>query len=133
MKITIPVPTEVQIKRIEIAAPVNYDEEEIPNDFPGRKGDTWHALIEVDTGEILDWPKGREEKMHLTVKDGGVYSLYGKSDHDHVATINQDYVPHGIIPGSYGDTIELDIGGDGIIKNWPKKPKVDAFFHTEED
>jgi hypothetical protein len=34
----------------------------------------------------------------------------------------QDYVPHEIVPGEYGDYVELEINSDGAIDNW----EVDA-------
>lgn len=127
MKVRIPILVEEEIELIRIAAPVRYDEEEIPNDFPGRSGDFWQADIEIDTGKIRNWPAGRAEEMHLTVKDAGSYKLVNVSG-DEVAVIEENYVPHGIVPGSYGDTIELDISADGIVTNWPRRPDFSDFF-----
>lgn len=131
MKYTMPVPTEVELHLIRISAAVNYGEDEIPNDFPGRKGDLWKAEIELDTGKIRNWPAGRAEKMHLTVKDAGPYALVDVTGRE-VAVRDHNYVPHGVVPGSYGDTIELDIAADGRISNWPRHPDVSAFFESED-
>lgn len=116
---------------INIVAAVNYGEEEIPNDFPGRLGDTWNAVIDIDTGRIYNWPKGRKADMHLTVKDSGCYYLIDALGMV-IAAIEQGYVPHSIVPGSYGDTIELQIGPDGVITNWPRNP-TDKDFHREDE
>ncbi len=132
MKVTVKLPTEIEISHVKIVAAVNYDEEEIPNDFPGRKGDTWHAMIELDTGKIVDWPAGRAEKMHLTVKDSGTYTLLAP-DGKHLATRDENYVPHGVVPGQFGDTIEITINGDGVIAEWPKKPDIEQFFPRDEE
>lgn len=126
MKIQIMTPTVIDIAKIRISAAVNYGEEEIPNDFPGRKGDRWCATIDVDTGKIEGWPAGRAEKMHLTVKDSGNYYLEDRDGED-VAARENEYVPHGVVPGQYGDTIELDIAADGTVKNF-RKPDFSDFF-----
>ena len=81
----------------------------------------------MDTGKIRNWPQGRSEKMYLTVKDCGSYALITASGRE-VAVRDQNYVPHGVVPGKYGDTIELEIAADGTITNWPRKPDVSDFF-----
>lgn len=132
MKIQIPATIEEDVCLVRISAAVNYGEEEIPNDFPGRNGDMWNADIEIDTGKILNWPAGRCADMHLTVKDAGSYYLVSR-DGRIVAAITDYYVPHGLIPGNYGDTIELTIGKDGVITNWPRQPNVSDFLKNRED
>jgi len=135
MKIKIPTTKEIEIQVILIEVPVNYGEEDIPNNFPMRFGNKWRATVEIDTGKILDWPPEEtgEFKMHMKVCDSGVYSLFdteGKCVAD-----RSDYVPHGVVPGEYGDYIELNIK-DGAITNWPKNPDVSAivngYFNIEE-
>lgn len=131
MKIKIPTTIEEDIYLVRISAPVDYGEEDISNDFPGREGDVWKADIEIDTGKILNWPAGRVEKMFLTVKDGGSYALVSVSGHQ-VALRDGNYVPHGVVPGEYGDAIKLDIAADGTITNWPRRPDVSEFFDEED-
>lgn len=131
MKIKIPTTIEEDIYLVRISAPVDYGEEDISNDFPGREGDVWKADIEIDTGKILNWPAGRVEKMFLTVKDGGSYALVSVSGHQ-VALRDGNYVPHGVVPGEYGDAIKLDIAVDGTITNWPRRPDVSEFFDEED-
>jgi hypothetical protein len=128
MKITALIPTEIDVAKLHIEAAVNYDEEEITSDFPGRTGNLWRATIDVDTGKIEDWP-GRVEKMHLTVKDEGSYYLFDR-DGKCVGNRQANYVPHGIVPGSYGDTIELDICADGTVKNFRRNPDFSEFFQV---
>lgn len=137
MKYTSKKPHEIIISQLQIVAPVWYDEEEIPNNFPGRTGQVWVADILIDTGEILNWPKGRaKESIHLTVKDGGVYILLGPITEEPCikehARLEDGYVPHCLIPGKYGDTIEIDIE-NGIITNWPKQPNLARFFGEKEE
>lgn len=132
MKIQIPTVKEVEVKFVRLVLPVNYDEEEIPDDFPFRKEEVWEATIDIDTGAIQNWPKGKAVKMHLTVKDEGSYYVldeHGKT----VLLIESEYVPHCLIPGSYGDVVLLDIDENGIVTNWPKKPTFGAFIDEDED
>ncbi len=58
--------------------------------------------------------------------DAGTYSLYDVGG-DCLATIN-GYVPNGVVPGSYGDYIELKIDENGFITNWPKLPNVEELL-----
>lgn len=131
MKATVLKPTVVTITHVAIRVPVNYGEEDIPYDFPLRNIGVWEAIVNIDTGEILGWPTGRPEKMHMKVNDGGSYrllSLFNGFRWVTEAEIKCDYVPHGVVPGEYGDYIIFDINRDGIITNWPKAPDVSAFF-----
>lgn len=130
MKITVKLPREIEISHVRIQAPVSYGE--MPNDFPFRKGDEWDVTIDIDTGKILNWPEGRSETLHLTVNDAGTYTLLDR-EWKPLATRKQNYVPHGVIPGQFGDTIEITIRPDGVIAEWPKKPDVDQFFADSED
>lgn len=133
MKIQIPTTTEVEITHVRIAAAVNYEEDEIPNDFPGRIHDVWHADINIDTGKIEGWPQGRVEDMFLTVKDSGSYYLIDANSQKGtpIASRENDYAPNDLIPGKYGDTIELKIDGNGIVTNWPKNPDVSQLIGIE--
>lgn len=132
MKVTVMKPVEIEVEKVVVMLPVRFGVEDIPQDFPGREGGIWSACIMVGSGQILEWPEGYEASMHMKVADGGIYSLYSP-DGEMVARIDRDYVPHGLIPGEYGDYVELDIGGDGVIKNWPERPSVDDFFRVDDD
>ncbi len=131
MKMNIKTTVETEVSHVRFIVPVKYEEEEIPNDFPFRVGDTWAALIELGSGKIVDWPQGRAERVHLTVKDGGTYVILSP-DGKVVASQENDYVPHCVIPGKYGDTIELDIDATGKITNW-KTPRLEEFTRDEND
>lgn len=130
--ITRKVTEEIEIAHVLIQAPINYGEEDIPNDFPLRFADTWIARVQIDTGKIESWPQGRAEKMFVTVKDSGTYTLLSSSG-ARLASIDEGYVPHGVVPGQFGDTIELTINADGVIANWPKHPDVSRFFAMDND
>lgn len=131
MKFTVTRPVEIEVTFISVHLPVRYEEEDIPNDFPLRKGDIWSAVIEIDTGKIRDWPEGKSGNLHLKVCDSGQYTV-GNEEDASLAVI-EDYVPHGVIPGKYGDYVDLKINEHGIITNWPKKPDVSAFFGDSDE
>ena len=128
MKIETLIRTEVDVATIRIQVAVRCDEEDIPNDFPLRKGDMWEATVDVDTGQIKDWPKGKSGDLQMKVCDSGTYTLFDREGKQ--LSERQDYVPNGVVPGEYGDYIDLKINSDGIITNWPKEPDFDSFFET---
>jgi phosphoribosylformylglycinamidine (FGAM) synthase PurS component len=66
----------------------------------------------------------------MKVRDRGSYTLLDPQMQT-IAKIEQDYVPHGVIPGSYGDYIELDIDANGKIRNWPKSFDLHEFFRED--
>ena len=133
MKVTVKKPVEIEISHVRIEVPVRYEEEVIPNDFPLRDGKMWRATVELDTGKIVEWPEDKPEEYFLSLKvcDEGIYKLIDPNGNQEGRTSPGDYVPHGVIPGEYGDYINLEIEG-GIITNWPKKPDVSAFFEDED-
>ncbi len=69
--------------------------------------------------------------MQMKVCDQGIYRLLqgGKE----VCSIVQDYVPNNLIPGEYGDYIDLDIGADGAILNWKKGANFSDFETHHND
>lgn len=131
MKVTVNKPTEIEVKSIVLELPVRYEEEDIPNDFPLRKGDMWTAKVDLDTGVIEGWPTGKTGVVRMKVCDEGVYTLLDAQGAV-VAKLDQDYVPNDVVPGEYGDYVDLTIDATGQITNWPKKPDVSAFFKLED-
>ena len=130
MKALIKVEKEVEITHVKLSVAVRYDEEDIPNDFPFRDGDMWNATIDIDSGLIIGYPKGKPYNMHMKICDQGSYWLLDGRGNA-VLSIEDDYVPNNLIPGSYGDYIELNIDEEGYISNWPKEPSISDF--TDED
>lgn len=141
MKVTIQVPKEIEVSHIIIDVPVEYGEEDIPNDFPLRvkrqqthprlTADRWVAAVNIDTGKIEGWPAtAGARELYMKVNDAGIYTLC--VDEGARVSRKHEYVPHGVVPGEYGDYIDLQIAADGTITNWPKKPDVSAFFGNED-
>lgn len=124
---------EVDVHTVVIDVPVRYGDEDIPFDAPGRTGDAWRAVVLVDSGQIVGWPGGALY-IYMKVCDEGVYTLHD-ADGNELGKIHQDYVPHGVVPGEYGDYVELDIDETGRIRNWPKASEMefDAFGLGELD
>jgi hypothetical protein len=139
-----PVPMEVVAVKCEL--PVRYDEEDMPNDFPHRKGDMWDITIDIETGQIRDWPKDFKPfdndtkeptetfDLYMKVCDEGCYHVLDK-DGRYVKSIEENYVPS-CIPGEYGDYVNFKIDANGIITNWKDKATQDRFqkcFVRRED
>ncbi len=127
MKTTVMKPVELDIRSIVLDLPVRYDEDGMPLDFPHRDGDSWRIEVLIDSGQILNWPEGVEHDLYMKVVDGGTYTLIDANGEE-VGAIRENYVPHGVVPGEYGDYVNLKIGGNGVIKNWPCEPSVGRFF-----
>lgn len=120
---------EIEVKYLKMRLPVKYEEEEMPYDFPGRSRDMWECLIDVDRGVIIGWTATEDVDLHLTVKDEGHYQLLDPK-REVLGEVCQDYVPHGVVPGKYGDVVCLEIDASGKVKNWPKSISVDQFFQN---
>lgn len=120
----------VEISFVELEVPVRYVAEDMPADFPGRKGDMWHVLICIDNGDLhlLDgtaFPGDVKHDLHMKVCDQcTVRMLNHAQEPEH--SVEDEYVP-GFFPGQhYGDYIIFEIA-DGQVKNW--KPSVSKVAH----
>lgn len=126
MKTTIKVKKEIEVKYVQLEVPVKYDDEDMPFDFPFRDGDIWSPLIDIDNGKIIDYEYSERWPLHMKITDGGSYYLLDENK-ELLLKIEDDYVPNRLIPGSYGDYIEMNILPDGKIENWYKKPSLKDF------
>lgn len=131
MKMTVKVEKEVDIKTVLVQVAVRYGTEDIPDDFPMREGNVWVARIGIDDGVIEDWPQGQSGRLQMKVCDQGTYTLFDDKGDEIVARVD-NYVPHGLIPGEYGDYIDLIIDENGRVTNWPKRPTFGAFFGDDD-
>jgi hypothetical protein len=91
----------------------------------------WSPCIHLDTGKILNWPKGVIASVNYRVKDEASY---------HILDLNKDvvfsiggYVPDflEITPKKGGDHIVLKIDAEGVILNW--KPDIQKWFHDNDE
>lgn len=117
MKIKVMRPVEVEIKTVRIVVPNRYGDEDIPSDFPGLIGKTLVLQWDIDTGKIDGWPAGRAERIHMKVTDEGSYTLHAP-DGSVVLARTDDYVPHSVVPGEYGDYVVMSINGHGLIEKY---------------
>lgn len=136
MKATVKIEKEVEIRTVIIDIAPRYigdsEDDDMPTDFPmlNKQKTAWIASVNIDTGEIDGWPAGDARKMQVKVCDAGIYSLID-TEGNQVAKFS-GYVPHGVVPGSYGDYVELSIDECGVITNWPKHPDISEFFSDED-
>lgn len=136
MKITMQIPTEIEVDAVRVVVPFRYEDEDAPYDFPLRVKNTWDVTIDLDTGVIRDWAAGTgAKKLHMKVCDRGCYYLM--AGEKTVASLQQEYVP-GFMPGDhYGDYIILNIGAGGEIANWKTRCNhervTNAFFKGDDE
>lgn len=138
MKFKVKRPIEIELKYISIGFPVDADDIEEDNlaDLIDPDHPNWLEFrVDIETGKIQDFRGNPDESYDIYVKvvDQGVYQLIDEKGSVE-AELDREYVPHGIVPGQYGDYISLKIhGGRGIITNWPKKPDISEFFPEDND
>jgi len=135
MKTVIKVKKEVDIRFVKINIHIRYlgdgDDDDVSPSFPLIQGSQWKATVDVDTGVIEGWPQGVIGDIHVKAADAGIYTLI---DSDGNAVAEKDgYVPNGLIPGEYGDYVDLEIDETGKITNWPRKPDFSDFFNEDDD
>lgn len=129
MKFTVNAPQEIDVAFLKIDIPIRYGDEDIAYDFPLRDGDVWQATVDVSNGSIKDWPKGESGTLYTKVTDSGTYSIHD-ADMNEIKRID-DYVPHGMVPGEYGDYINLEIDESGVITNF-NPTSIDEFYPSED-
>ena len=136
MKFQTLVPKEVDIGFVGIQFPMDSFDDDQLEDLPKwmRGKGSFDIIVNIDNGYILgyankDWEGGFE--IYVKVVDRGTYYLY---DYGlvKIAERRDWYVPHGVVPGEFGDYIELKISSEGRITNWPSKPDVRDFFEQAE-
>lgn len=134
MKATVKITQEVEIRKVLIDIHIRYvgdtEEDDVPTTLPFLKGNQWSAFVDIDTGKIEGWPNGVAASFSAKVCDQGVYTLYDEGGS--VLAVKDGYVPNDLVPGSYGDYVELKINADGVIINWPESPCVDEFFGDDD-
>lgn len=139
MKVTIKVEKEVDIKYCQLKVEPRYWEDStvdgVEDDdgdlIPCREGDLWCPLINIETGEIINWSKGTIADIHYKVCDAGSYYLQDEN-YKTILSIEDDYVPNSLIPGQYGDYIVMNVDINGNIKEWKTSPNLSDFLNEED-
>lgn len=139
MKFEINTLREVNAVTLKVEAGVRYWEdatvdgiEDVEGKIPCRNGELWAPLIDIDSGIILNWEKGKSADVHYKVCDSGSYFLLDEEG-EIIAAIESDYVPSLLCPSrnGYGDYIIMHIDADGKIDNW--KADLSDFNDLDED
>ena len=138
MKIELTVKKEFEVKTLLVEADVRYWEDATVNGvedengdlIPCKVGDTWKPIIDLETGLITNWEKGKEANIHYKVCDAGVYWLQDENG-EKIVKAKGYYVPDflSIDDSGYGDYIIMKVDKDGKINNW----RFDTEPFTSED
>lgn len=137
MKLIVKILKEVEVQYLQVDAHVRYWEdtkvngvEDEQGTIPCREGESWKPLIDLHTGQILNWTKGTTADVHYKVCDAGNYQLLDENKFSVVE--NDGYVPSLLAPKSsgYGDYIIMDIDENGFIQKW--KPDLSSFYEEDE-
>jgi hypothetical protein len=118
------------VRYVRVNAAVRYDDEDMPFDAPMRDGKSWIAMIDLEKRRVLNWPQGKTLEFSMKVCDEGVYELL-TADLDVIKKID-GYVPNQLLPGEYGDYLELKIDENGIITNWLPNANLSNFEDADE-
>jgi len=120
MEIEIQVTKTVKVKFLRMEVAVRYDEDDMPFNYPHRNNNQWQVRIDLETGQIQDWPERVNPlEFYMKVCDQGFYALVDGNG-ETVLSIEDNYVPNRLVPGEYGDYIDFKINETGLITNWPK-------------
>lgn len=78
----------------------------------------WEVNIDIDKGQIIDWPQGTTASIHYKVCDEGFYEIFDEQGEK--LGNYEGYVPHIMCPKEegYGDYIIMDIDENGFIQDW---------------
>lgn len=130
MKLTVKIPTVIEVDAIRCVLPVRYGEEDITRDFPGRNGDVLTLTIDLATASVREWPAEDMDCGMKVVDMGSYYLLSGETV---VAKIEGDYVP-GCIPQRYGDYVDFKVEAGGKLRGWkPDAEKIRRCFFPQRD
>lgn len=138
MKIELTVKKEFEVETLLIDADVRYWEDATVNGvsdedgdlIPCREGDSWRPIINIDSGLITNWEKGKNASIHYKVCDDGEYWLQDING-DKLARAKGYYVPDflAIDDSGFGDYIIMEVDSEGFINNW--KFDVNCFIDEE--
>ncbi len=136
MKLNLKTTKEIEVATIQVKAEVRYWEDATIDGIadkhgdltPFANGDIWEPRINVETGIILDWPKGVVADIHFKVCDDCGFDLLDP-DGEVLFTQKDGYVPDLLCPQDegYGDYIIMKIDGNGQINAWHAPELANVF------
>ncbi len=147
-----------KIKYIRLVLPIRYENDDLPEDFPWRVGNTLDITYDVKTGDIIDfdnidvsinyiinWNEKQGERVcrkllddcifelnDLKVVDEGCYYLLDENMNI-LYSLEGEYVPDSYsVDGEYGDYINLHIDlKNGKVLNVRKDATFKEFLRNE--
>ena len=134
MKIELTVKKEFDVKTLLIDAGVRYWDDADVNGVEDKEGTLipcvvdgrWKPIVDIETGVITNWDKGKVAEIHYKVCDDGEYWLRDENDNN-IVKAKGYYVPSFL--GSDGDYLIMNVDENGVIENW----SFDSEPFTNED
>lgn len=80
----------------------------------------WQPVIDIDSGQIVNWKAGTTAGIHYKVCDGFACDLL--AENNEVIMSCEGYVPDFMCPGEegFGDYIIMLVDAAGFIRGWDK-------------
>lgn len=141
MKVNILKKVEVEAKTLQVKAGVRYWEDATVNDVEDNDGElipcrikddneNWFPVIDIDSGIITNWEKGKTAEIHYKVCDDGIYVVFDENEKE--IARKEGYVPDTMSPKEqgYGDYIIMNVDENGLIENW--KFDINDFICDED-
>lgn len=133
MKMNVYIKSEINVKTLHAKVYPRYIEDASVNGYRDSENDPkmpfvklddktkeyfWEVNIDIDKGQIIDWPQKTIASLHYKVCDEGSYSIYDEKD-ELIGYID-GYVPNIMCPKEqgYGDYLIMDIDENGFIQDW---------------
>lgn len=131
MKAKMNLPVEVEISYIRVNAYIPFWEDAYVNGVADDNDSPtipcasscncyWQPLIEIETGQVLNWQKGVSAETNYKVRDR--FKCDFLDEKNETVKSFRGYVPEFMYPGKNGweDYIMLNINEEGYIERWDK-------------
>jgi len=133
MKVKLKIEKEFEVKYLKAQVGARYWEDSDVNgvedtengdNIPCKIGDKWIVQIDLETGQIINWPNGTTASIHYKSCDDNIFSLLDEDNN--VITQRDGYVIDLMSPKEegFGDYVIMDINENGIITNWKCTEKM---------
>ncbi len=86
---------------------------------PCLENGVWKPIIDIETGTIVNWEKGKNVRINYKVCDNGNYKFLDENGNV-LKFLEQKYVPKIMSPSEkgYGDYIFMEVDSEGKIQDW---------------
>lgn len=91
----------------------------------------WNIIVNLDTGQICNWPQGTKASIHYKSVDENYIHIL--DDQLGIVKEYEGYVPNFLCPkeDGWGDYVIMDIDENGFIQNFNNN--LDDIFDNEDD